>query len=603
MPTRTVKARVALDGEKEYRQALSNLNSGNKVLASEMRKLQAEYKGNTESVEFLTKKGDVLDRQLQQQKDKVETLRQAVANAAQQYGESSEKTQAWIVKLNDAEAAQLSLEHAVDENNTQLENQGNVMNSLTGKVEEIASSLGIQIPDGAKKALDGMKGMSNGTAAALGVTAAAVTALIKAVKQLHQMTLEAASQADDLITRSMQSGVNTDTLQQWEYASNLIDVSTETMTDSLTKLTRNMASARDGNAETMQAFADLGVSVTDSSGQLRDAEDVFYDVIEALGQIPNETERDAAAMAVLGKNAQELNPLIIQGADALKGFASEAEATGYVLDESQIAKLGEVDDSYQRMQLTIEATKKQMAADFAPASKAAMDTFSAAIRGGAEVLQKSGIIQAVAGIVESLANIIKAATGLTDTTIPAMGNKFTWLQGCLNVVAQMLASIADFVDIITGIVTLDWNRIKTGVGLNYGNGQANNAQRVRMAQQGTLSDYDYYYTGWKQDYGYDSNTGQYYDLNTYNYVQYDPRTNRPRNATGNDNWRGGLTWVGEAGPELVSLPGGTQILNAQDSRNLGGDTFYISIDAKSVKEFNDVVEMARSARVRHRMEG
>lgn len=601
MPTRTVKARVALDGEKEYRQALNNLNSGNKVLASEMRKLQAEYKGNTESVEYLTKKGDVLDRQLQQQKDKVETLRQAVANAAQQYGESSEKTQAWIVKLNDAEAAQMELEHAVDENNTQLENQGNVMNTLTGKVEEIAGSLGIQIPDGAKKALDGMKGMSNGTAAALGVTAAAVTALIKAVKQLHQLTLEAASQADDLITRSMQSGVNTDTLQQWEYASNLIDVSTETMTDSLTKLTRNMASARDGNAETMQAFADLGVSVTDSSGQLRDAEDVFYDVIEALGQIPNETERDAAAMAVLGKNAQELNPLIIQGADALKGFAAEAEATGYVLDESQIAKLGEVDDSYQRMQLTIEATKKQMAADFAPASKAAMDTFSAAIKAGADMLQKSGIIKAIAGIVESLANIIKAATGLTETTIPAMGNKMTWLQSTLNGVAQLLAAIADFANIVTGIVTLDWDRIKTGLGLNYKNGQANNVQRVTMQQNGTLAQYDNFYGGWQQNYGYDANTGRYYDKNSGNYVQYDPRFNY--NATGNDNWRGGLTWVGEAGPELVSLPGGTQILNAQDSRNLGGDTFYVTIDAKSVKEFNDIVELAQSARVRRRMEG
>lgn len=601
MPTRTVKARVELDGEKEYRNALNNLNSGNKVLASEMRKLQAEYKGNTESVEYLTKRGDVLDRQLQQQKDKVETLRQAVANAAQQYGESSEKTQAWIVKLNDAEAAQMELEHVVDENNTELENQGNVMNTLASKVDEVANSLGIQIPDGAKKALDGMKGMSNGTAAALGVTAAAVTALIKAVKQLHQLTLEAASQADDLITRSMQSGVNTDTLQQWEYATNLIDVSTETMTDSLTKLTRNMASARDGNAETMQAFADLGVSVTDSSGQLRDAEDVFYDVIEALGQIPNETERDAAAMAVLGKNAQELNPLIIQGADALKGFAAEAEATGYVLDESQIAKLGEVDDSYQRMQLTIEATKKQMAADFAPASKAAMDTFSAAIKAGADMLQKSGIIKAIAGIVESLANIIKAATGLTETTIPAMGNKMTWLQSTLNGVAQLLAAIADFANLVTSIVTLDWNGVKNSLGFGYKNGNANNVQRVTMQQNGTLAQYDNFYGGWQQNYGYDANTGRYYDKNSGNYVQYDPRFNY--NATGNDNWRGGLTWVGEAGPELVSLPGGTQILNAQDSRNLGGDTFYVTIDAKSVKEFNDIVELAQSARVRRRMEG
>ena len=74
-----------------------------------------------------------------------------------------------------------------------------------------------------------------------------------------------------------------------------------------------------------------------------------------------------------------------------------------------------------------------------------------------------------------------------------------------------------------------------------------------------------------------------------------------RNAAGNDNWRGGLTWVGEAGPELVSLPSGSQILNAQDSRGFGGDTYYITIDAASVKEFNDIVEIAQSARVRGRM--
>ena len=56
----------------------------------------------------------------------------------------------------------------------------------------------------------------------------------------------------------------------------------------------------------------------------------------------NQTERDAAAMGVLGKSAQELNPLIIQGSGALQELAKEAEAAGYVLDESQIAKLGDM---------------------------------------------------------------------------------------------------------------------------------------------------------------------------------------------------------------------------------------------------------------------
>jgi hypothetical protein len=89
-----------------------------------------------------------------------------------------------------------------------------------------------------------------------------------------------------------------------------------------------------------------------------------------------------------------------------------------------------------------------------------MDTFSAAIKAGADMLQKSGIIKAIAGIVESLSNIIRAATGLTETTIPAMGSKMTWLQSTLNGVAQLLAAIADFANLVTSIVTLDWNGVK-----------------------------------------------------------------------------------------------------------------------------------------------
>ena len=81
-PTRNVGAKVVLDGEKEYKQALSELSAGNKTLASEMRKLQAEYKGNTESTEYLTKAGDLLERKLLQQQDKVEKLREAVSFAA-----------------------------------------------------------------------------------------------------------------------------------------------------------------------------------------------------------------------------------------------------------------------------------------------------------------------------------------------------------------------------------------------------------------------------------------------------------------------------------------------------------------------------------------
>jgi hypothetical protein len=75
------------------------------------------------------------------------------------------------------------------------------------------------------------------------------------------------------------------------------------------------------------------------------------------------------------------------------------------------------------------------------------------------------------------------------------------------------------------------------------------------------------------------------------------------NASGTHNWRGGWTWVGENGPELMRLPRGTQIQTAQESRSSGGDVYNITIDAKSVKEFEDVVRIVKNQRRTLRMEG
>ena len=73
-------------------------------------------------------------------------------------------------------------------------------------------------------------------------------------------------------------------------------------------------------------------------------------------------------------------------------------------------------------------------------------------------------------------------------------------------------------------------------------------------------------------------------------------------ATGTQNFPGGVTWVGENGPEKVFLPQGSRILNAQESRN-DGDTFiYVTIDAKNVREFNDIVKIAQEAQMKARKE-
>lgn len=599
MATRTVKARVELDGERQYKQALSELQRGNAVLGSEMRKLQAEYKGNTESTEFLTKKGELLDRQLLQQRDKVQTLQEALKNAARQYGESAEQTQQWQIKLNNAEAAQYDLEHAIEENNKALEGQGQTLAGLGDTVSDLAGKLGVRIPEGAKNALNGMKGLSTGTVAAMGAAAAAVAALVKGVKALYATTLESAANADSILTEGMTTGLSTRTIQQLRYSQNLIDVSYSTISSSLTKLTQNMAKAQDGNAALAESFASLGVSITEADGSLRSSEAVFYDLVDALGGMDNATARDAAAMELLGKSAQDLNPLIIQGSGALRELAQEAENTGYVLDESQVKKLGEVDDAYQRMQLQIEATKNQLAVEFAPVAKEALEAYAKLVKQGGDALAKSGLIQGMAGLVESLAGVLGLADDATERTIPGITQALSPLQRILNDIAILTAGLGDFMNLISGMDIWNWGsgKFTTALGLNYKNGNPNNIQRTIMQQNGTLEQYQAWY-GTGGQYGYDRATNRYYDKETGWY--YD---GNPYNAGGTSNWRGGLTWVGENGPELVRLPRGSQVLTAQESRNAGGNTFNITISAADVREFNDIIRIAESARIMARMGG
>ena len=567
---RTVGARVVLDGEKQYKEAISSVNKSMSVLSSEMRKLQAEYKGNSESTEFLTKKGDLLNRQLLTQKEKVEELRKAYENSVKQYGESANATKSWLTQLNNAEAAEFELTHAIEENDAALKGEDATMQGLGNTVQSLADKFGVQLPDGAKKALDGMGSFSAGTAAKMAIAAAAVAAVIKVVKELTDLTIQVAADMDNYLTESQVTGVATEMLQAWDYAAPLIDTDAETIKSAMVKITKAMG-------DSSEQFDALGVSVRDADGNMRSAEDVFYDVIDSLSEMAPGAERDAAAMELMGKSAQDLNPLINAGSEALKEYGDEAKQVGYILSSDQVKALGAVDDAYQTLQNTIEGVKRQVAADFAPAAQQAMELFASAVQKAGEWLERSGLIKNLASILGSVMSILEAI-GKTIANMPGLGSALDAINTALKAVAYTAALVADSFNVIAGLLPRNWgsDMARTALGWNMDQGQMSNIQQLK------------YGSGEYATSVYDQATGKWIG-NGYN-------------ATGNDNWRGGLTWVGEAGPELVSLPSGSQILNAQDSRNAGSITIgTIVIDAKSVKEFNDIIEIVRSQEIYARM--
>ena len=79
----------------------------------------------------------------------------------------------------------------------------------------------------------------------------------------------------------------------------------------------------------------------------------------------------------------------------------------------------------------------------------------------------------------------------------------------------------------------------------------------------------------------------------------------PQYALGTKSARRGVALVGENGPELVLMRGGETVI--PNSRlayaGAGGDVYNITIDAKNVREFNDVVRIAQNARQYKRARG
>ena len=113
--------KIGLEGEKEFKKALSEINQSFKVLGSEMKVVQSQFDKNDSSVEALTARNQVLNKEIEAQKQKIETLRQALANASESFGENDRRTQQWQIQLNNATAALNDMERELDRNNTALD--------------------------------------------------------------------------------------------------------------------------------------------------------------------------------------------------------------------------------------------------------------------------------------------------------------------------------------------------------------------------------------------------------------------------------------------------------------------------------------------------
>ena len=136
--------RIGVEGEKEFKKALAEINQSFKVLGSEMKLVSSQFDKNDNSVQALSARNTVLNKEIDAQRQKVETLRSALQNAAESFGENDRRTQNWQIQLNNAEAALNGMERELSQNEQAIEALNNQEEQTVDATERLTQEISRQ---------------------------------------------------------------------------------------------------------------------------------------------------------------------------------------------------------------------------------------------------------------------------------------------------------------------------------------------------------------------------------------------------------------------------------------------------------------------------
>ena len=386
--------------------AIKGLNTESQDLQCELRHVEKLLKLDPTNTELLAQKQTILAESITTTSEKLNILKEAENQLSKQLENGDITTEEYASQHRALQREIMFTENRMSD----LERQAAECHEKIQTFSDKMQGLGEGLTDAGKKAA----GFSAAGAAVVGGMTALATS--------------AAASADDINTLSKVTGISTDELQKFAYATDLIDVSQETLSGSLTKLTSNMKNAKDGSESAQEKFAALGLTFRDEvTGELRNSQEVFYEAIDALAEIENETERDAAAMDLFGKSAKDLNPLILGGADALKELGQEAEDLGLILSQDALDAANAFNDVIDKTKGQVSATKDVVGAAIAEAFLPLAETIA-------------GVIQTIAGKVREL----------DGTTLTIIGT----IAAVVAVVAPLLIGLGQLAFGVNQIITL-----------------------------------------------------------------------------------------------------------------------------------------------------
>jgi hypothetical protein len=439
-----INTELSVSGLGEFKSAFSQAQNAVKTLDAELKKNEAQYKNSGDKEAYLIEKQKLLQQQLKLQKSAAEQARAALKKLdANGVNPMSKSYQDLAQKLAKAETAILETTGALDQLKQGELEAASGADQLTTSVNGISKKISLdQVIGGIDRITGGLE-----------------TAAKKAVdlgKQLFNTIMESARWADDTATMADMYGIPLDRfLRMQQLVTGGMDTSVDAMLAAQDKLKRGIGNDTD---KIIGFLMDLGLAETVAGGKTDasytrlvsdDEIDMFWRAGQALMNMSDAYDKEAAASALFGKSWKELVPLFTEYKSLEEYNAALDEQT--VNSEDTVRSLAELNDAVSKLEGSWATLKNELLGELSPALKGGAEAISGLLNSLTEYMQTdegkkmlADMGTAVSGLFEDLGKIdpgqvISGFTGVFNTITDGL----KWL----------LQNKGALGDVLVGIVT------------------------------------------------------------------------------------------------------------------------------------------------------
>lgn len=430
---------IEIDGStSKLNDALKDTNSVIAKTNSELKNLNSALKLDPKNTELLAQKQELLRKNISATADKLNTLKEAqrqMGDYNKLTDEQKESYRALSVEIVKAESSLKGMKNELKE---------------TNKVKFDNLKEGLQkVGEVAKKAAE----------IAVAAISAIATAATAAAKKLWDMALATAEYGDTVDKESQKLGISSDNYQKLDYAMRMSGSTIDDVSKGVKNITKDLADFANGSTSAADKYSKIGVSLKNVDGSLKSEEELLLDTIQALADMTDETQRDAAAQEIFGRSAAELKPLLNEGADGIRDLMNEAQAYGMVMSGETVRASAEFDDSLTRLDGTVNGFKNRIMGTLLPSLTKITDALSNLIVGadGADEALEKGLNETVENISNLIPTVLEKIEAVVNAVLPKL------IELILNLAPMLLDTISSLIDMLLKTLTKNQDKFQKAI--------------------------------------------------------------------------------------------------------------------------------------------